>query len=628
MRSLWVATLLLPFAGLPALAASGQNPGQGEQQDLSGLSIEELAQIPVQSASKSEEPLSTAPTALYVITADDIARSGATSLPEAVRLAPNLQVQRTNGREYAITARGFNGIETSNKILLLLDGRSAYSTLHSGIFWELRSPLLEDVAQIEVVSGPGGTLFGPNAVNGVISVVSKDATETVGALARGTAGEDERTLGGRLGLALGEGSAVRVSANYFDREGLPAGRGAELNDGIRGWQANLRADSGSDNSHVTLAGDIFRSETFLVAGDHNRGHSLLARWRGQAGDGLNVQIQSYYDYFHREQLLAEDSLETFDVEGQVNYQGGGHSVVAGMGVRTTRDQFVNNLNVFQLAPTSQRLWIFNGFIQDRFQLSPRLSVVAGVKLERSSFSGLEVLPNLRLAWSPAEDMMFWAAVSRAVRTPSRIDRDLMAANILAEAPDFESEKLVAFEIGYRGQPSASSTLSVSAFYNRYDSLRTLAFIGGIQPFQLANDMQGHSYGIEAWGTQQLLPWWRLSAGGAVLQKDFMTRPGALDLATNAALGDDPEYRFQLRSQMDLPHGLALDAGLRVVDGLDRTNIPGYAEAEARIGWHVSETLELYASGNNLLHATHLESGDGARGQRARRSVRAGARLRF
>lgn len=624
MRSKWFATLLLPLATLPAAAA----PGQDDLQDLSNLSIEELAQLPVRSASKQEEPLSAAPTALYVITADDLHRSNATSLPEALRLAPNLQVQRTNSREYAISARGFNGVETANKMLLLLDGRTGYSTLHSGIFWELHSPLLEDVAQIEVVSGPGGTLFGPNAVNGVINIVHKDATETIGLLARATGGDEERTAAARFGLAIGETAAVRVYANYFDREDLPDGPGADVHDGIRGWQAGFRADAGSDASRFTLSGDIFDNETFLLAGDGNHGHNLLARWRGTAGEDVAFQLQGYYDYFKRRQLLTDDSLETFDFEGQVNLDSGGHAVVAGAGIRTTRDEFINNLNFFAIDPPRKRLWIFNGFVQDRFTLAPGLSVVAGIKLERSSFSGLEVLPNLRLAWQPSDKALLWAAVSRAVRTPSRVDRQLMAGTFLATAPAFQSEKLVAFELGYRGQPGPATAMSVSLFYNRYDEVRSLDSTNGGFPLRLANDVRGSTYGVEAWGNQQLTNWWRLGAGAALLGKDFENRPGGLDLATFEATGDDPEYQLQLRSQMDLPHGFSLDLGLRAVDGLERTGIPGYAEAEARIGWRVSEQVELYAMGGDLLHDTHLESGDTDRAQRVERSVRLGARLRF
>ncbi|HSI18548.1 MAG TPA: TonB-dependent receptor plug domain-containing protein, partial [Sphingomonas sp.] len=354
--------LILMLAASPAAAEDvpAKEDPQEDPQDLSSLSIEELSQIPVRSASKREEPLSAAPTALYVITANDIARANSNSLPEILRQAPNLHVERVNGSQYAITARGFNGVEPSNKILLLIDGRSAYSTLHSGVFWELHAPLAEDLQQIEVVSGPGGTLYGPNAVNGVVSLISKDSHDTQGLLVRGSGGRDERTAAARIGFGLGDNAAMRIYGNYFDREGLPTGFGPNLSDGIRGYQIGFRTDADFGPSRVTVQGDLFANRTFQVAGEGNRGYNMLARWSTDLGGGSSIQIQTYYDYFERRALLTIDRLETMDFEGQYNLQTGGHDLVAGIGVRTTRDQFINNLNAFQLTPPRDRLWIGNG----------------------------------------------------------------------------------------------------------------------------------------------------------------------------------------------------------------------------------------------------------------------------
>ena len=494
MRYPWCVPLILSCIAVPAAA------DQDDPQDLSSLSIEELSQIPVRSASKSEEPLSAAPTALYVITESDIARANSTSLPEILRQAPNLHVERVNGTQYAITARGFNGIEPSNKILAVIDGRSIYSTLHSGVFWELHAPLAEDLQQIEVVSGPGGTLYGPNAVNGVINIISKNSADTTGLLVRGSGGRDERTAAARYGFKLGDNAAMRVYGNYFDVEDLPSGFGPNVNDGIRGFQVGFRTDADYGKSHVTVQGDLFDNDTFYLPGDGNRGHNLLARWSTDLGEGSSVQVQGYYDYFERRSLLSIDRLQTFDVEGQYNLDSGGHDLVAGVGVRTTRDQFVNDLNAFQLVPPRDRLWIGNGFIQDRFALTPTLSVIAGLKVEASTFSGLQLLPNLRFAFRPSDKALFWTSISRAVRTPSRIDRGLTAAGLLLPAPDFTSEKLIAFEGGYRGQPSRFTSLSVSLFYNHYYDLRSIGIVAVPPSFQvqLANDLQGKEYGVEIW----------------------------------------------------------------------------------------------------------------------------------
>ena len=634
LSSLFVGSAVTAL--LAAAPASAQEPVelaslQGVP-DLSQLSIEELAQLPVRSASKREEPLAAAPTALYVITGEEILASGVTSIPEAMRLAPNLQVQQVNGFEYAISARGFNSVETSNKLLVLMDGRSVYSTLHSGVFWQLRSTLLEDVQQIEVISGPGGTLYGPNAVNGVISVATRDARETIGGLVRATAGAFERTVGARYGVALGDSGAIRAYANWFDREALPTGPIAPaFGDAFRGWQGGMRADFEAGASHFTLQGDIFDNEVSSLPEDGNEGHNVIARWTRQLGDASSFRLQGYYDYFERQFLLAFDSLQTFDVDAQFNATLGSHDLVAGGGIRTTRDRFVNNLNLFALVPGSKRLWIFNAFVQDRIRLTPEFSLTVGIKAEETSFTGIELLPNLRLAWQPNERALLWAAVSRAVRTPSRVDRQLEFQPLLLPAPDFVSEKLIAFEAGYRGQPTARTTLSVSLFLNLYDDIRTTDLITPPPNIQvrLGNGLEGHSYGIEAWGGVQLADWWRLNLGLSTIFKDFRAKPGHIDISGQDSLGHDPDFQLFARTQVDFTDRLRLAGGLRYIDSIDSAPpIGSYVEADASLSYRLTDLIELYVAGRNLLHSTHLESNDPQRAHLAQRSIYAGTRLRF
>jgi iron complex outermembrane receptor protein len=378
--------------------------------------------------------------------------------------------------------------------------------------------VLEDIQQIEVVSGPGGTLYGPNAVNGVINIATKSAYDTLGGLARGTVAANDLTAALRYGVPVGAG-ALRVYGNYFDRSDQPAEAGVAIDDGAEGFQAGFRMDLDADENAFTLQGDIFDTDSHLFPDNGEKGHNILARWTRQLANESSLQLQAYYDDFEREFVLVNDSLETFDLQGQYNRRAGRHNFVVGAGVRTTRDEFINNLNPFILVPTRKRLWITNVFAQDEMALGNQLALTAGVKLEQSSFSGLEIPPNLRLAWQPAEKTLFWSAVSRAVRTPSRIDRNLQALPFLAPATEFKSETLTAIEAGYRGQPTNSTSLSVSLFYNIYDDLRTTEFRpDGV--VMLANSLKGTTYGIEAWATQQLAPWWRLKLGLATLAKDF------------------------------------------------------------------------------------------------------------
>jgi len=618
------------FCAAPARAQAPMPAPVSEPDDLSGLSIEDLAQLMVRSASKRDEPLSAAPTSLFVLTHGDIVDAAATSLPEVLRLAPNLGVQQITAHDYAITARGSNGIAASNKLLVLVDGRSIYSTLHSGVFWDTQTPFLEDIEQIEVISGPGGTLYGPNAVNGVISIVSRDARDTQGGLIRAAAGAYEQDVGARYGFALGGGNAMRIYGHAFNRGNLPANGGATDDDGYRGWQAGFRADLGDATDQITLQGDIFDNEVDTRPEDGNRGHNLLARWSHAFDADRALRVQAYYDDYRRRFSLVSDSLQTMDLDVQYNARFGAHDLVFGGGVRTTRDAVINNQNPLQLDPPRRRLWVYNAFVQDRVRLSDSLSLIGGLKVEETSFTGIELLPNLRLAWQPNERHLLWAAVSRAVRTPSRVDRQLQSPGMLLPGDDFVSETLIAFEAGYRGQPTARTTLSVSVFYNLYDDLRTFEYADGVGlPIQLRNGLEGHSWGVEAGSSTQLMPWWRLNLGLATLFKDFREKPGHVDLSFKDAAGHDPEVQLFARSALDLTDRLRINAGLRFIGRIGGTNPVGsYVEADAAITYRLTERLDVYASGLNLLHAAHLESSDAGTAQLAQRSLQLGARVRF
>jgi iron complex outermembrane receptor protein len=467
-------------------------------------------------------------------------------------------------------------------------------------------------------------------VNGVVNITSRDAQDTIGTLLRGTAGGYERTAAIRHGLALGGAGAARVYANWHDREDLPDGVGFDGNDAFRGWQAGFRADFGGEADHVTVQGDIFDNEAERVEGDGTKGHNVLARWSRTLTPSTSFQIQAYYDDFEREFILVRDSLQTADLEAQFNASIGAHDLVAGGGVRTTRDEFINNLNQFQLDPPSRRLWVYNAFVQDRIRLTPELALIAGMKLERSSFTGVQFLPNVRVAWQPDERNLVWAAVSRAVRTPSRIDRQLSALPLLAPATDFRSEKLIAFEGGYRGRPFSHTNLSVSLFFNLYDDIRTTELApGGGLPIRFANSLEGHTYGVEAWSNSQLASWWRLSLGLATIWKNFDVDPGATDISNRAALGNNPAYQLMARTQVELSPRLQATIGARLIDDIETAPaIEGYFEADARIAYRVNDTLELYLAGRNLLHRSHDESNDRNQAQLAKRSVFAGTRLRF
>jgi iron complex outermembrane recepter protein len=612
----------LILAGV-ALAPALAEPGPDQ---LKTLSIEELAQLEVTSAGRRPEPLSAAPVSLFVITSEDIARWGGTSLPEVLRLAPQLDVQRVDARQYAVTSRGFQGVETANKLLVQIDGRSIYSTLAATVFYELFDSPLEDIDRIEVISGPGGTLYGTNAVNGVINITSKDARETQGLLARASGGTLEQTGLLRYGLPVGQDGAVRIYVQGWNRQGFPPSGNRNLRDGNLGWQSGFRADLGSEADQFTLQGDWFEHDNDSAPGDRDDGQNLLGRWTHTGSDGGQIQVQGYYSRFARRFIKVFDRFEMLDLSVQHNRTEGEHALVAGGGVRRTRDKFVNDLNFFNLDPRAKTLWILNAFAQDRIELGAGFAITVGVKAEKTTFTGVEIMPNVRIAWQPDPELLLWASANRAVREPSRIDRDLAAPGILTPGT-FQAEKLTAFEVGYRGQPAANATLSIIGFYNRYDDLRsTKTTPVTVLPVQLANGIRGKNWGLEAWGTVQVTPWARLNAGVTVLDGDFKLKPGETDLENFISLGNDPDYYGQVGGRLDISPVVGFDFQVRHYGSRPRPRVPAYTDADARLGWRVASNIELYLSGTNIFHDRRRESEDTDRGQLVQRIISLGARV--
>lgn len=620
----------LPFALLaglvltmPALAARTR-PTTVE--DLARLSLEELATVEVTSVSRRPEPLAQAPAAVYVITDDDIRRSGARSLPEILRLAPNLHVARLNAVDYAISARGFNSTQASNKLLVLIDGREVYTALLGGVFWQEHQLVPEDIERIEVISGPGGTLWGANAVNGVINVVTKNAGATRGGRAAGTAGTVESDGSLRYGGALGQTGAYRIYGMHFRRgESVVAATGRGSDDDWEGRQAGFRTDWETGASGFTVQGDIYEHTS---PGSELSGGNLIGRWVMQMQGGSTLQVQGYYDASERLAPGLTSAEEVFDVEAQHALRIDRHEVVWGGGYRVSDDRFVSTLNPFVLTPESDTIQFFNVFAQDTVALADDLSLTVGLKLEHSTYSGLEYLPNARLGWSASATSFFWGAVSRAVRTPTRIDRELNFPGLVDAATDFESEEVLAYELGWRGQPTGDTSLSVSLFYNDYEELRALATSDGDGLFVLSNVLEGDTWGVEAWGEWRPFDWWRLRAGLRTLEKDLTLEPSGLPLATSQHAGIDPEWQAQLRSSVDVAPEVELDVGLRASDDSDNQPIPGFVEMDARLGWRVVDGLTLSFGGSSLLDRQHPETGEVPNVREIRRMVYLGAEVTF
>jgi iron complex outermembrane receptor protein len=604
-----VALGLAMAAGLAGFARGAEATADQTVDRLKAYSIEDLANLQVTSVSKRPEPLSEAPASIFVITADDIRRSGATSLPEALRLAPNLQVARINAAQYAITARGMNSAESSNKLLVLVNGRSVYEPIGSGVLWQQVNVAMATVERIEVVSGPGGTLWGANAVNGVINVITTQAgIEGLNLDAAG--GNLERDATVTWGGHLGEASA-RGTISAFDRTGLDRAPGDPSQDGFRGLMGNFRLEGGDRARGYTVSANLYNNH-MRAADGRLWGGSLIGRIGRDLAGGSHLDLQAYVARDDRSAVDTHERRDTYNVQVQDAMTVGRHELVFGAEARAWREYFLST-NIFHFAEPEATISLGAAFAQDIVTLSPDVKLTVGVKLEDNSYSGLDWMPNLRLAFTPFDNTLIWAAASRAVRTPNRIERELTATGILSPSPDFQSESLWAFEAGYRAQPTSRLSVSITAFYDLYDDLRTDQFTPTLFPIVLKNGGEGASYGIEAWASYVVTDAWRLRAGANTLQRDFRTKRGFNDLTQLQSAGLDPRYQAQLRSDMQLAPSVDLDLAVRRVGRVTGVNgvqnAPAYTEGDARLAWRLRDDLELSVSGLNLFNDHHLEIND-------------------
>jgi iron complex outermembrane receptor protein len=526
----WFCAFIGPLAAAALRAADATAP-LPPTVVLKKMSVEELMEIEVTSVSRRPEKLLDASAAIQVITHQDIRRSGATSLPEVLRLAGNLNVAQKNAHDWGISARGFN-TELANKLLVMIDGRTVYTPLFSGVFWNVQDSLLEDIDQIEVISGPGGTLWGANAVNGVINITSKSAKETLGGYVEAGAGSEFEAFGAvRYGGAVGTKAYYRVYAMSSQRDDGIYRNGNPASNGWHMQRGGFRIDAEPTTAAaLTLQGDLYGGQQKVAAGGTMEvgGGNVLGRWSHRFSPESDLRLQAYFDSTHLVNPmprtafapagLLTDDLDTYDLDFQHRFTlVGSHHIVWGLGYRHTQDKVKNAPGTgFRPAHLSQDL--FSGFLQDEIALRPGLSFTFGSKLEHNDYTGRETEPSARLQWKFAADQTLWTAISRAVRTPSRIDRDFFQPTnlpatlpqaILMGSPTFASETVVAYEAGYRIQAGTHFAASASLFYNQYDHLRsTTPSRPVILPLVFQNNLEGSTQGLEFTATWRLSDAWR------------------------------------------------------------------------------------------------------------------------
>ncbi len=603
---------------LAAPASAAQDERQVDPSELRSLSIEELMEVEVTSVSRRIERFSQTSAALTVITNEDIRRSGVRSLPEALRLANALHVARVDSRTWAISARGFN-ISTANKMLVMIDGRTVYTPVFSGVFWDVQDLPLDDVDRIEIIRGPGAALWGANAVNGVINILTRSARETRGGLVTAGAGTEERGFGAvRHGGALGERTWYRVYGKYRYIDALALAAGGSAEDPLRTAQGGFRVDGDlSDRDAFTVQGDVYAGVIGELAREDTEvdGGNLLGRWSRRFSEASSMELQVYWDRSSRivPNQFIENRRDTWDLDFQHRLPAGQrHDVLWGLGYRISSDD-LDNAPQIVWEPTERTIELFSAFGQDEITLVPdRVRLTVGSKFEVHESTGLEIQPNVRLAWTPDDRRTLWGSISRAVRSPTRIDEDVrfLAGPVvfLQGSRDFESETVLAYEVGYRFQPSPASSFEIAAFYNVYDNLRSQEppATGAPVPITLANHLNAETYGAEARYNVQVASWWRLYNSFAYFHKDLSLDPGSRDPTGGVGEGNDPDYRFTIRSFMDLPGRFELDAWLRHVDELPAPLVPAYTELDIHLGWRMSDRLELALVGQNLLHDQHRE----------------------
>ncbi len=623
--------LMLPVVTNPVSAAPAL------PDDLTELSLEALMGIEVTSVSKRPQQQRVAPAAISVISGQDIRRWGVTNIPDALRRVPGLHVARIDANKWAVTARGFNS-RFANKLLVLLDGRSVYTPLFAGVYWDALDTPLEDIDRIEVIRGPGGTLWGANAVNGVINIITKSADKTQGGLLSVGAGNETRGLATlRYGKQTENGLAYRIYAKYRDTDtGYSQDKSRDdANFGQLGFRSDWSLQGGDQ---ITLQGDYYDGSAgqqlsipvdpapavaSLNEDTEQSGGNILFRWQREMGPTSDLSLQLYYDHVDRDGPVLREDRDTFDLDFDYRFRlADRHNLLWGLGYRRQMDN-TPSTSTFSLDPASRDVNLYTAFIQDEINLiEDRLQLTLGSKFEHNDFTGFEFQPNIRMAWTPDSQQTVWAAISRAVRTPARGEHDVRLQVVPPPgAPpvpivvigdrEFDSEELIAYELGYRFQSGRRWSSDLTAFINKYQNLRTFDpkfFPPPELGLPFANRLAGRAWGVEWNGQYKVNNRWRLQAVYSYLNVKLDLKDNSQDSFSKSAEDSSPRHQFSLWSAVDLTPKWQFDTTLRYVGDINSPP-PGagqFVELDARLAWQAGSGLELSLAGRNLLHNQHRE----------------------
>ncbi|MCU1286406.1 MAG: TonB-dependent receptor, plug [Acidobacteriales bacterium] len=646
------AVLLFCALTIELHGQSGPSDGQKDAVLLTHLSLEQLGNLEVVTASKEPEQIWRTAAAITVISQQEIRRSGVTSIPEALRLAPGVEVGRVSATTWAIGIRGLES-NLSKSVLVLVDGRSVFTPFFSGVFWDQQDVVLEDIDRIEVIRGPGGTIWGPNAVNGVINIITKSAKDTHGTLVSIVAGDVDRVVAAaRYGGGNSKGFDYRIFAKGFDR-------GPEFhpdNDNYDQWyqaRGGFRMDWGSsERDNFTVQGDMYKGDSprkagigslnppqvgqFLTADDQISGGDLLARWRRNLDNGSDIYLQAYFDRTIRTGLVYGEGRSTFDFDFLYRLKMGERNKVSvGAGLRWSPYSFEQTNQGVDILPHQATDHNHSAFLQDEIDLVPkRLSLTLGMKLEHNNFSGFDAQPTARVLWTPREHQTFWAAVTRAVTTPSRLEEGFNLQGVASVTPliivrvsgnpQFRSESLVGYEGGYRQLWGKSAYLDLAVFHNAYNNLQSFGSpVVTVEPtpapprtvlnIPYANDIAGATDGFEIAPTWSPLQRWRLAGSYSFVTTGLHASNGTSNISSTGSIqtyeGSTPRHQFEIRSYLTLPRSFEFDSTYRYYTSLPGQSLAGYQTADVRVGWNV-RALQFSVTGQNLLQPSHYEWGTG------------------
>jgi iron complex outermembrane receptor protein len=624
--------------------------GLAQAGDITDIPLEDLMKMQVTSASKKKENLSDAAASIFVITDEDIRRSGVTSIPEALRLSPGVEVARQDSHTWAISSRGFND-EFANQLLVLIDGRSVYTPLFAGVYWDVQDLMLEDVSRIEVIRGPGATLWGANAVNGVINITTKSAKDTLGVLLSGGIGSEEVGFGARYGAQVNENGYLRVYGKWFNRDESVMPSGEDANDAWTMYRGGFRYDYlPTLQNSFTIQGDIYQGtldqrvlqaalpSTFLVPNTDDvdvSGVDVLGKWVHTFHEDSELALKVYYDRTWRDRVVFAETRNTFDIDLQHRIKiGSRNDIVWGLGYNVSQDKLDNTFMV-SFNPTERTTQLASAFVQDEITLiEKKLRLTLGTKLEHNDYTGWEVQPSARLSYNITDKQTAWFSASRAISTPSRAEHNIRINQqvipgafsplgqdtiiSLLGSDAMVSKELIGFELGYRWQAHERFTTDIATFYNIYDKQRSISGPGApifaeygpgtvTLPFTIGNDINGETYGFEIANTFRATDWWRIRANYSFLKVNLHLEPGANDpTGLEGAEHDSPVHQVGIRSLMDLPYNLELDGGMRYVDSLSNRQVPSYVVGDIRLGWRSPDRhWEVSITGQNLFD-THKE----------------------